>query len=154
MLWWEIIIIFHYILLSTHNICFGWEIIIIFNDILLFVCLFVCFVALRPKSTVMVMAGWSVHLTTLFSWASLNKQLTSASCTYFRLLLTTTLLEWFSGREENDRRNYFMIYLHQSMGPGQDRTRDPWICDQTRICSQTCYRLLNAALHTFIWRPR
>ena len=25
----------------------------------------VCFVALRPKSTAMVMAGWSVHLTTL-----------------------------------------------------------------------------------------
>ena len=27
---------------------------------------FVCFVALHPKSTAMVMAGWSVHLTTLF----------------------------------------------------------------------------------------
>ena len=24
------------------------------------------FVALRPKSTAMVMAGWSVHITTLF----------------------------------------------------------------------------------------
>ena len=36
-----------------------------------------CFVALRPKSTAMVIAGRSVHLTTLFSWASLNKQLTS-----------------------------------------------------------------------------
>ena len=35
------------------------------------------FVALRPKSTAMVIAGWSVHLTTLFSRASLNKQLTS-----------------------------------------------------------------------------
>ena len=49
------------------------------------VCLFVCFVALRPKSTAMVIAGQSVHLTTLFSWASLNKHLTSTSCTYFRL---------------------------------------------------------------------
>ena len=39
--------------------------------------LFVYFVALRPKSTAMVIAGLSVHLTTLFSWASLNKQLTS-----------------------------------------------------------------------------
>ena len=29
--------------------------------------LFVCFVALRPKSTAMVMAGRSVHLTALFS---------------------------------------------------------------------------------------
>ena len=43
----------------------------------LFVCLFVCLVALRPKSTAMVIAGRSVHLTTLFSWASLNKQFTS-----------------------------------------------------------------------------
>ena len=32
---------------------------------ILFVCLFV-FVALRPKSTAMVIAGRSVHLTTLF----------------------------------------------------------------------------------------
>ena len=34
---------------------------------------FVCFVALRPKSTAMVMAGRSVHLTTLFpgqAWIS------------------------------------------------------------------------------------
>ena len=30
------------------------------------VCLFVCFVALRPMSTAMVIAGRSVHLTTLF----------------------------------------------------------------------------------------
>ena len=42
-------------------------------------------VALRPKSTLMVMVGQSVRLTTLFSWASLNKQLNSTSCTYFRL---------------------------------------------------------------------
>ena len=49
------------------------------------VCLFACFVALRPKSTAMVMAGQSVHLTTLFSWACLNRQLTSTSCTYFCL---------------------------------------------------------------------
>ena len=37
-----------------------------------------------------------------FSWASLNKRL--------------TLLDSFSGRE-NDRRNYFTINLHESMGP-------------------------------------
>ena len=30
------------------------------------VCLFVCFVALRSKSTALVIAGRSVHLTTLF----------------------------------------------------------------------------------------
>ena len=38
-----------------------------------------------------------------------------------------------------------MINLHESMGPDRDRTRDPWICNQTRICSQTRYRLRNAA---------
>ena len=35
--------------------------------ICLFVCLCVCFVALRPKSTALVIAGRSVHLTTLFT---------------------------------------------------------------------------------------
>ena len=33
---------------------------------ILILVLFVCFVALRPKSTAMVIAGRSVHLTTLF----------------------------------------------------------------------------------------
>ena len=41
------------------------------------------FVALRPKSTAMVIAGRSVHLSTLISWAGLNKRLTSNLCTYF-----------------------------------------------------------------------
>ena len=49
------------------------------------VVLFVCFVALHPKSTAMVMVGGSVHLATLFSWANLNKGLTSTLCTYFRV---------------------------------------------------------------------
>ena len=31
------------------------------------------------------------------------------------------------------------------MGPGRDRTRDPWNCCQTRICCQTHYRLHYAA---------
>ena len=69
------------------------------------------------------------------------KQLASTCCTYFRLLLTTLLLKWFSGREEKYHRNYFMINLHESMGLGRDRTRNPWICSQTRICCQTRYRL-------------
>ena len=34
---------------------------------------FVCFVALRPKSTAMVMAGRSVHLTTLFFLGKLEQ---------------------------------------------------------------------------------
>ena len=62
------------------------------------------------------------------SWASLNKWLTSTSC-------TTDNNQ--SLRDENDRRNYFMTNLHESMGPGRDRTRDPWICCQTRTCCKT-----------------
>ena len=58
-------------------------------------------------------------------WASLNKQLTSTLCTYFCLYLTTTLLEWCSGREDNEHKNYFMINRHESMGPGRDRSRNP-----------------------------
>ena len=38
-----------------------------------------------------------------------------------------------------------MINLHESMGPGRDRTRNPWISSQTRICCQTRYRLRCAA---------
>ena len=48
-------------------------------------------------------------------------------------------------KEENDRRNHFMINLHESMGQDRDRTRNPWICSQTRICSKTRYRLRYAA---------
>ena len=36
---------------------------------------------------------------------------------------------------------YFMINLHESMGPDQERTCNPWICSQTCICSQTRYQL-------------
>ena len=32
-----------------------------------------CFVALRPKSTAMVMVGWSVHLTALFPGQAVNQ---------------------------------------------------------------------------------
>ena len=40
--------------------------VIIRSKIATLIILFVCFVALRPKSTAMVIARWSVHLTTLF----------------------------------------------------------------------------------------
>ena len=105
---------------------------------LIFVCLFCCFTSQVNSYGHCGTVSSPNHT---FSWASLNKQLTSNSCTYIRLKLTTTLLEWISGKEENDRRNYFMINLHESMGPGRDRTRDPRICSQTPICSQTRYRL-------------
>ena len=47
-------------------------------------CLLGCKATAKPKSA-MVMSGWSVHLTTHFSWTSLAKRLTSTLCTYFRL---------------------------------------------------------------------
>ena len=50
-------------------------------------------------------------------------------------------LDWISGREENGYRNYFKIKLYESMGPGRHRTRDPWICCQTRFCRKARYRL-------------
>ena len=108
--------------------------------------LFLCFVVLRSKSTAMVIAGRSVHLTTLFSWASLNKQLTSNRAHTFACNWQQPFMnDPFSGRVENDRRNYFMINLHESMGPGRDRTHYPWICSQLRICNQTRHRMRYAA---------
>ena len=41
-----------------------------------------------------------------------------------------------------------MINLHERIGPGRDRTCDPWICNQTRICCQTRFRLRYAALYS------
>ena len=58
---------------------------------------------------------WSVHLTILFSgqsWLSSYIQ-----CPLH--ILTTRV------REENGRRNYFMINSHESMWPDWDWTRDP-----------------------------
>ena len=68
-----------------------------------------------PKPTAMVMSGRSVHLSTLFSWANLNKRLTS-TVHILSLVIDNNSLKWFSGREENGRRNYFMVNLHASMG--------------------------------------
>ena len=61
----------------------------------------------------------------------------STKCTYFACN-TDNKPSWISGKEENGLRNYFMII---SMGPGWDQTRNPWICSQMRICSQTHNRL-------------
>ena len=50
------------------QICFIVEnfIVVLLNTVIPIIVIFVCFVALRPKSTAMVMAGRSVHLTTFF----------------------------------------------------------------------------------------
>ena len=61
-------------------------------------CLFVWFGSLHPCQLLWSCQGRSVHPTTFFSWASLTKQLTSTSCTFFHLLLTTTFLQSSEGR--------------------------------------------------------
>ena len=96
------------------------------------------FVALRPKSTAMVIAGRSVHLTTpfswaeiltctildlqahLFSWAGLNKRLNSNSCTYFRLSLTSESMctnYWLT----TDKRKYVHeLLVNRLFKPAQE----------------------------------
>ena len=96
-----------------------------------FGCLFCCFTSQVNSYG----HGGTVSSTNhTFSSASLNKQLTSTSCTHFHLLNDSA-----EGRS-------FMINLHESMKPDRNRTRDPWICNrdpwicsQIRICSQTRY---------------
>ena len=113
-----------------------------------FVChLFVCFVLLLYVPSQQLWSWWDGQFTYPHFFQG---KLEQALCTYFRLLLTATLLEWFSGREENNWRNYVMINLRKSMGPDRDQTRDPWICSQTRIYCQTRYRLLLFAMVTRI----
>ena len=87
-----------------------------------------CFVwGFTSQSTAMVMLRWSVHLTTLFpgqAWLSGQPVLHAHTfaCNWQAFL---------NQRKENDHRNYFIINLHESMGPGRDRTLDPWICSWT-----------------------
>ena len=64
--------------------------------VILFNC--VCFVALRPKSTAMVMAGRSVHLTTLFFLGKLEQAVNQ----YFEHILSLVtdnnpLVQWKGG---------------------------------------------------------
>ena len=83
-----------------------------------FICLVFC---LTSQSTAMVMSRWSVNLTTL----SLGKH----RLIVYKRLTSTSLVtdkkpflnQW---KEENDRRKYFMKYLHEIMGMGRDRTHD------------------------------
>ena len=94
----------------------------------------VCF--FTSQSTAMVISGWSAHLTTLFSWVSLTKQLTFV---HILSLVTDNNPSGISGREENGRRNFFVINLCESMGLCLDQICSPWISSQTRNCSQTLH---------------
>ena len=108
--------------------------------LLLFVCLFCCFTS---QVNSFFMARRSVHLTTLFpgqAWTSSQPVLCAHTfaCNWQQPFLN----------DSAEGRRMTVINLHKSMGPGWDPTRDPWICSQTRICCQTCYRLRYAARYT------
>ena len=75
------------------------------------------FVALRPNSTAMVMAGRSVNLTTLFK--------ANTSCIYFACNWQQPFLNDFGQTEKNDTRNYFMINFHESIGTGSIKLVTP-----------------------------
>ena len=66
----------------------------------------------------MVMSGRSVHLKRFF-WGQVNQYFVHTLS-----LVTDNNPSGISGREENDRRSYFIINLHESMGPDRDQTCD------------------------------
>ena len=74
----------------------------------------------------MVMSRLSVQSTyPHFSWASLDQVVNQYSVNIHSLVTNS------QRKEENDRRKYFMIDLHESKGPGWDHTHSPWISNQT-----------------------
>ena len=94
---------------------------------------FVCFVALRPKSTAMVMAGWSVHPTTLFPGQAWTSSAHTFACNWQQAFLNDSA---------EGRRMTVEIISWSISTKVWDRAR---ICSQTQICCQTRYRLCYAA---------
>ena len=105
------------------------------------------------QSTAIVLSGRSVHLAKLFSWARLTKQLTSTSCTYFRLRLTTTLLESAEGRRITvEMKKVNKQCLFDTPPPHTKIQWKTWQVifqtsrkeDFSRICANKNYKLLHA----------
>ena len=141
------------VLLGTHNICFGWEIWkIFFNTLQLTLikgtaqdygtnfCLFVLLLYVPVNSYAGHVGTVSSPNHTFFLGMLINQYFVQILS-----LVTDTNPFWINQLKGRDHRNYFMINLHKSMGPGRDRTHDPWISSQTSICSQTLYPLHYAA---------
>ena len=81
-----------------------------------------------------------VNLATLFAEQACTKWLTSTLCTYFCPCQQPFLNQQ---KEANDRRKYFTINFHESMGLDWDKTHGP------RIRNQTHYRLCYGAPLSF-----
>ena len=90
------------------------------------------FVALRPKSTAMVIAGRSVHLTTLFpgqAWTS-GKPVIRAH---------TFACNWqqpFLNKSAEGRRMTVEIISWSISTKDRNRTRDPWLCYRLRYAAR------------------
>ena len=71
------------------------------------------------------MSGRSIHTTALF-FLGKPDQVVNQYFVHIHVLslVTDNNPSRFSGREENDRRNHFMINHHESMGPDRDRSLD------------------------------
>ena len=94
------------------------------------------------------MSSRSVYLTTLFPRQAMSfKQLTRTYADSFARNWQLPFLNQWNG--ENDRRKYFMIYLHKRMllVPGGDRIHNPL------ITSWTCIQLRHTGwqMGPFIW---
>ena len=102
--------------------------------------LFCLFVALRLKTTAMVIAGRSVHLAHFF----LGKLEQAVNQYFVHVLLIVTDNNLAEGRRMTVDIISWSIST-KSIRQDRDPTPDSWICRQTRICCQTLYRLCYSA---------
>ena len=102
--------------------------------------LFCLFVALRLKTTAMVIAGRSVHLAHFF----LGKLEQAVNQCFVHVLLIVTDNNLAEGRRMTVDIISWSIST-KSIRLDRDPTPDSWICRQTRICCQTLYRLCYSA---------
>ena len=85
----------------------------------IFFLIFPCLLVLRfygPINQLGSCQAWSVYLTTLFLGQALSSKQLTSTCAFFHQKLTTALLDFLNqGKEENEPRKYFMIYLQERM---------------------------------------
>ena len=77
-----------------------------------------------PRSYGHVMPRQSVHLNTILFLGKLEQVFHAH--TFACIILTTTLLDRINAGEWPEK------LFHESMGPGQDWTSNPWVCSQNR----------------------
>ena len=78
----------------------------------------------------MFMLRLSAHLATLFLGQAC---LSGLPVLHAHTFPCNCKQQFLNQQEETDYRNYFIINLHESMGPGQDQTCDPWVREKIYI---------------------